>query len=384
MQYYCGSGIYCDEGIYCGQVIPIYVENTTGTSATSETDAQNNVEIITVTATGSTSVAAGLNELGPVEAVGDSTVSDVDHQFETNTVQAVGTASVSDSNIQVDVDVVQTTGTSAVSDIAGQNDVEAGQSVGIVDCMAVAPQINVAVEQTVGRSAGFLICTAAFIEAPISVAQVTDAVDDMQPEFVRLLPPNLQGDINLSAIGAAADRALEFDLSVLLTRNIDTVNASVLPFLAWEFHVEGYDEATTDDERRSLIKNSLVLHRYKGTRWAVERVLALLGFDGTVVEWFEDGSAPYTFRLELNNGSRSLQTDDITRLVSRVGEYKNVRSQLSSIRQYRNAGANLYNGGAVMVTKKTTLRNYFHVNMPVSTAYIGGAVMVSRKMKLAA
>ena len=51
--------------------------------------------------------------------------------------------------------------------------------------------------------------------------------------------------------------------------------------------------------RRELIKSAIELHRYKGTPWAVRRALELLGLRVDVQEWFDIGSAPYTFRVRV-------------------------------------------------------------------------------------
>lgn len=57
------------------------------------------------------------------------------------------------------------------------------------------------------------------------------------------------------------------------------VDASALPALAEQFHVQGLEGwlFTTDErEKRELIKQAIELHKYKGTIWAVRRVLEIL------------------------------------------------------------------------------------------------------------
>ncbi|MBI4691687.1 MAG: phage tail protein I, partial [Nitrospirae bacterium] len=97
-----------------------------------------------------------------------------------------------------------------------------------------------------------------------------------------LLPPNLQGDKNLEGLCEAADKvfAIEDKLDKLLVYLIDEVSADVLPFLAWQFHVEGWELSGTESEKRTLIKNSIELHRYKGTPWAIENALKSISIDG--------------------------------------------------------------------------------------------------------
>lgn len=60
----------------------------------------------------------------------------------------------------------------------------------------------------------------------------------------------------------------------------DITPASALPFFADHFSLfgDGWEFAVTEAEQRELIKASIEIHRYKGTPWAIKRVLQLLGF----------------------------------------------------------------------------------------------------------
>lgn len=39
--------------------------------------------------------------------------------------------------------------------------------------------------------------------------------------------------------------------------------SSALEMLGWQFHIEGWELAQTDEEKRTLIKKAIELHRYK-------------------------------------------------------------------------------------------------------------------------
>ncbi|RXJ86952.1 phage tail protein I [Arcobacter sp. CECT 8985] len=49
-----------------------------------------------------------------------------------------------------------------------------------------------------------------------------------------------------------------------------------LPFLAYSFKVDFWDEELKEQEKRELIQQSILLHRYKGTIWCIEEILKLL------------------------------------------------------------------------------------------------------------
>ncbi|ERL56125.1 phage tail protein [Psychrobacter aquaticus] len=60
----------------------------------------------------------------------------------------------------------------------------------------------------------------------------------------------------------------------------DITPANALPFFADHFSLfaDGWGFAVTESEQRELIKEAIEIHRYKGTPWAIKRVLKLLGY----------------------------------------------------------------------------------------------------------
>ena len=149
-----------------------------------------------------------------------------------------------------------------------------------------------------------------------------------------ITPPNLLVDKNIKALVEAVEPEFEKIKSeivnVLIYPRIDELDEEVLDLLAWQFHIEGYDLATDITEKRNLIKKAIELHRYKGTRYAIEEVLKILGLEGQIKEWYETNGElpPYTFSIITEK-----EPDSIERLIKLVNEYKNVRSQLYTLSQ---------------------------------------------------
>lgn len=109
----------------------------------------------------------------------------------------------------------------------------------------------------------------------------------MASDEEKLIPAGMRDERAL-AFAAVLARLGELDLSPLLVYLVDQAPETVLPHLAEQFSVLGYDGwlmTTTDDERRALIKKSVELHRYKGTPWAIKEVIKAVGFPD--VEIFE-------------------------------------------------------------------------------------------------
>ncbi len=116
----------------------------------------------------------------------------------------------------------------------------------------------------------------------------------------------------------------EVDLGKLLVYIVDTVDASALPFLAEQFDVLGYKGlklATTEADQRTIIKRSIELHRYKGTKWAIKEALKSIGF--AEVEVVETGYDHWAkFGLRITSSGLQLTAQSFYDLIQMVLEYK--------------------------------------------------------------
>ena len=152
---------------------------------------------------------------------------------------------------------------------------------------------------------------------------------------IELFPPNLREDKNIQAFAEILDRVFseltEEELNKLFVYAIDSQPEEVLDWLAWQFHVEGYELAQTIEEKRNLVKNAIELHKYKGTKYAIEGVLRFLNLPGEIQEWFEYGGDPYRFKVEVSSPSRQITHELRDRLIQLINEYKNERSWLDEI-----------------------------------------------------
>ena len=117
------------------------------------------------------------------------------------------------------------------------------------------------------------------------------------------------------------------------TWNPDTCPADLLPWLAWTFSVDEWSPLWSEQQRRDAIKNSVTVHRYKGTIGAVKEAVASLGVACEVQEWFnqEPPGEPYTFRLILDGTQDPISQLQLQKLVAVVTAAKNLRSHLDSV-----------------------------------------------------
>lgn len=173
--------------------------------------------------------------------------------------------------------------------------------------------------------------------------------------FVELLPDSIAGDPTIRAASEALDPALAASVGAIpslllfarlglvggegmlaplarlaeLSGGLSPLPEDVIDSLAWQLHVDGYEYAAGPDVKREMVRNSLLLHRRRGTPWAVRRALEIaLRMPVTVREWFETDGEPYSFTLELDVTGSGLSDDMLANVSRIVANEKNVRSWL--------------------------------------------------------
>jgi phage tail P2-like protein len=163
-------------------------------------------------------------------------------------------------------------------------------------------------------------------------------MDLLDFDFSTLLPGSLTADDAMLAAASAVERQLlavsGLMRNVAIWSRLDEMTEPLLSTLAWQLHVddfEGWAFAETDEQKRRLLRESLLIHRYKGTRWSLERVFTLLDMRGEAVEWFEYGGDPYRFMVDLYP-LRALGETFSDEVLALIDALKNVRSWLDRLR----------------------------------------------------
>jgi phage tail P2-like protein len=116
-----------------------------------------------------------------------------------------------------------------------------------------------------------------------------------------LLPPN----------ATPLERALESATARIGAVDVTTASTlwdpatcplALLPWLAWSLSVDQWDPAWPEATKRQAVADSIALHRIKGTRAAVDMVLARFDAVLDVVEWHEATpvAEPHTFETILS------------------------------------------------------------------------------------
>lgn len=80
--------------------------------------------------------------------------------------------------------------------------------------------------------------------------------------------------------------------------NPATCPVSFLPYLARAFSVDRWDEGWTESVKRRS-EGCFYIHQHKGTTSAVRRVVEPFGFLIRIIEWWQTGETPGTFRTDI-------------------------------------------------------------------------------------
>ena len=159
----------------------------------------------------------------------------------------------------------------------------------------------------------------------------------LKPQKVTGVSGNLApiNDINLKIFDEICEERFgKLNLDAVLVSIIDNVPSDTLPHLAEQYHItgnEGWLQALSEAEKRNLIKSAIKMHRYKGTKYAIEEIFNTLNIVGNVKEWFNYGGKPYYFKVILQIFNRSINEETETKLRALIDEYKNERSWLEQI-----------------------------------------------------
>lgn len=112
---------------------------------------------------------------------------------------------------------------------------------------------------------------------------------------------------------------------------IERLPENILDVLAVELRTPYYSEGMTVEQKREIIKNTLIWFYRAGTPAAVKELIAAVFGEGRIVEWFdftEGESTPGTFDIITNARLTEEIVDEFLRI---IGQVKNTRSHLRRV-----------------------------------------------------
>ncbi len=131
--------------------------------------------------------------------------------------------------------------------------------------------------------------------------------------------------------------------------------AKFLPYLAWAFSVDRWEETWTETAKRQAVSDAFWIHQRKGTVAAVKRVIEGLGYSMTIEEWWEVADPAGTFRLEIDLNDIGITESMIYELERIIGDAKPVSRHISQLtlaassRGYTSAGVAVFDGEIISI-----------------------------------
>ena len=160
-----------------------------------------------------------------------------------------------------------------------------------------------------------------------------------------LLPPSSTTWLRSTEVATARLSAITVALRTLWTPTVCPVD--LLPYLAWALSVDRWDKAWPAEKKIAAIRQSYWLHRRKGTRAAVRRVIEDMGFSASFVEWFDAGDEPGTFRLEVDVSNVGIAPKTLNELDRMVDGAKPVSRHISQMTLANRTEGAVFTGAAV-------------------------------------
>ncbi len=152
----------------------------------------------------------------------------------------------------------------------------------------------------------------------------------MNKSFYDAFPAVLATDTSKAALGKAIAEQLHIlcqktdKLSIF--PSCDSLPEGLLDILAKDLQCDWYDYDAPLEEKRATIKSCFAVHRYKGTKYAVETALNAVFPKAEVSEWFEYGGEPYHFKVKIYASTND--QEKLSLVPQKVNYYKNLRSVL--------------------------------------------------------
>lgn len=197
----------------------------------------------------------------------------------------------------------------------------------------------------------------------------------------RLLP------VGSSALEVAAAEACALieEIPVPLRRlwNAQTCPLPLLPYLAWAWSVDRWDQSWSESTKRSVVAASEYVHRHKGTIGSLRRVVEPLGYLIRIVEWWQTNEEPGTFRLDVGVLDTGITEEMYNELERMIADAKPCSRHLIGLSINLDATGALPVAAACYTGDELTVYPYISETITVSgPGYSGAAVHIIDNLRV--
>lgn len=163
----------------------------------------------------------------------------------------------------------------------------------------------------------------------------------------------------------------------------DRCPVDLLPFLAWSFSVDRWDDNWSEAVKRATIKASRYIHQHKGTIVAVRGVVESLGYIIKITEWWqtEPRGTRGTFALEVGVLDSGITDEMFVEMERLIDDAKPLSRHLSGLRIHLESRGTLYLGGYLATGEVTTVYPWSPDSIEFSgPLFFGGALHIIETM----
>ncbi|KYD02627.1 hypothetical protein B4102_0221 [Heyndrickxia sporothermodurans] len=173
-----------------------------------------------------------------------------------------------------------------------------------------------------------------------------------------ILPSSLKVDPFIVALGEAFEIEMKqayIEAAKLCNLNdVDNLHENLLDYLAYQKHVDFYDNTLPIETKRKLVRDSTLFHRLKGTPKAVELLIETVFGEGEVLEWFDYGGKPGTFRVVTSNSE--VTHEKAEQFIKALNSVKRESAKLEKVEVTQSEGLSIYFATVVHTGDKITVK----------------------------
>lgn len=155
----------------------------------------------------------------------------------------------------------------------------------------------------------------------------------------------------------------------------DSCPSNLLPYLAWAFSVDRWDEKWPEIIKRQAIKDAYFIHRHKGTIGALRRVVEPFGYLIRISEWFQNGGEPGTFRLDIGVQDSGITEETFYELERLIADAKPASRHLMGLNINLDTQGVAYVAALSYDGDELTVYPYFPETITVSGLDVAGAAI---------
>ncbi len=144
-----------------------------------------------------------------------------------------------------------------------------------------------------------------------------------------ILPKSLQDESNL-VLEKCIKKALDINLIPIMTCFADKMSKNVLFLKAQQLSLtdgDGWQNCKTEQEKRELIKNFCVKHKFKATKKCIQEIISDSNTTIQLSEWFTYDGINNHYKLECNGDN----LEEIEKLLATIEQNKRLSSKLDSL-----------------------------------------------------